>query len=150
LGVFGYLAYRNMRQAHNRIQPVINNEINTNNYLRRRDRDLWTMAISEALFYVLTASFFPINLIQMLISQNLIPNKSVQYLQIQSFLFFIIIFLVLINHASPFYIYLIVSKPFRRNFKQLIIRFYQKLTRQQPALIVARRHQTSTVGDTPV
>jgi hypothetical protein len=128
LGVFGYLAYRNMRQAHNRIQPVINNEINTNNSMRRRDRELWVMVMSEVLVYILTASFFAIDFTQMLIGQNIIPHQSVQYSQIQSFLFFISNLLLFINRSSPFYIYLIVSKSFRRHFIQLIIKFYQKLT----------------------
>jgi ABC-type methionine transport system permease subunit len=157
LGVFGYLTYRNIRQAHNRIQPVINNEINANNSLRRRDRELWTMIISETFVYILTASLFPITLAQMLITQNLLTNKSVQYLQIESFLFFIATLLLFINRATPFYVYLIVSKPFRRNFVQLIIKFYRKLTRQQqqqqreqPVQIVDRTHQASRIQDTRV
>jgi hypothetical protein len=120
LCIFGYLAYRNMRQAHNRIQPVLNNQININNSMRRRDRELWVMVISEVLVYVVTASFYPITVIEMMISQNIISNKSVEYLQIESFLSFIGLFFVFINRASPFYIYLIVSKPFRRNFIELI------------------------------
>jgi hypothetical protein len=152
LGVFGYLAYRNMRQVHNRIQPVINNEINTKNSIGRRDREMWTMVISEALVYILTASFFPIILTEMLISQNIIPNKSFQYLQIESFLLFIASWLLFINRATPFYICFIVSKQFRRNFKRLIIKFYQKLTRQQPQPVqmVGRTHQASTMRDTYV
>jgi hypothetical protein len=133
LGVFGYLAYRNMRQAHNRIQPVINNEINTNNSMRRRDRELWVMVMSEVLVYILTASFFAIDFTQMLIGQNIIPHQSVQYSQIQSFLFFISNLLLFINRSSPFYIYLIVSKSFRRHFIQF-----------------GRTHQASTIRDTRV
>jgi hypothetical protein len=88
----------------------------------------------------------------MLITQNVIPNKSGQYLQIESFLSFTAYFLIFINRASPFYVYLIVSKQFRRNFKQLIMKFYQKLTKQQPETvqIVGRTHQASKIRDTPV
>jgi hypothetical protein len=152
LGVFGYLAYRNMRQVYNRIHPVISNELNRNNPIGRRDRELWIMVISEALVYILTASFFPICLTEMLISQTIIPKKSVQYLQIEYFLLFITSWLLFINRATPFYICFIVSKQFRRNFKQLIIKIYQKLTRQQPqpVQIVDRRHQASTIQDTLV
>jgi hypothetical protein len=141
-----------MRQVHNRIQPVINNEINTKNSIGRRDREMWTMVISEALVYILTASFFPIILTEMLISQNIIPNKSLHYLQIEYFLLSISSWLLFINRATPFYICFIVSKQFRRNFKRLIIKFYQKLTRQQPqpVQIVGRTHQASTIGDTYV
>ncbi len=94
-------SYRNMRQAHNRIQPVPNNQININNTMGRRDRELWVMVISEVLVYILTASFYPITVIEMLISQNIISNKSVQYLQIESFLSFIGLFVLFINCALP-------------------------------------------------
>jgi hypothetical protein len=90
-----------MRQAHNRIQPVPNNQININNTMGRRDRELWVMVISEVLVYILTASFYPITVIEMLISQNIISNKSVQYLQIESFLSFIGLFVLFINCALP-------------------------------------------------
>jgi len=147
LGISGYLTYRNMKQAHNRIQPVINNDINANNTLGRRDRELRTMVISEALVYIFTTTPFALNLIQLYITQNLIPNKSVQYSQIESFLSFTASFLLFINRASAFYIYLIVSKPFRRNFIKLIIKFYQKLTRQQPqpVEIVGRTNEGSRI-----
>jgi hypothetical protein len=150
LCIFGYLAYRNMRQAQKRIQPVLNNQININNSIGRRDRELWLMVISEVLVYIITVVFYPITVIEMMISQNIIPNKSVEYLQIESFFYFLGFFLLLMNRALPFYIYLIVSKPFRRNFIQLIIKFYQKVTRQQPqpVEIVGRTHQALTMRDT--
>jgi hypothetical protein len=86
-----------------------------------------------------------------MISQNIIPNKSVEYLQIESFFSFLGFFLLFMNRALPFYIYLIVSKPFRRNFIELIIKFYQKVRRQepQPVQIVGRTHQASTMRNTP-
>jgi hypothetical protein len=151
LCIFGYLAYRNTRQAHNRIQPVLNNQININNPMRRRDRELWVMVISEVLVYIITVIFYPITVIEVLISQNIIPNKSVEYLQIESFLFFLGFFLLFMNRALPFYIYLIVSKRFRRNFIQLIIKFHQKRRREepQPVQIVGRTHQASAMRDTP-
>jgi hypothetical protein len=118
--------------------------------MRRRDRELWVMVISEVLVYIITVVFYPISVIEMMISQNIIPNKSVEYLQIESLFYFLGFFLLLMNRALPFYIYLIVSKQFRRNFIQLIIKFYQKVTRQQsqPVQIVGRTHQASTMRDT--
>jgi hypothetical protein len=74
----------------------------------------------------------------MLISEYVIPNKSFQYLQIEIFIVNIAVFLLFVNSAAPFYTYLISSKSFRRDFKQLIINSYRKLTRQTPVEIVAR------------
>jgi hypothetical protein len=114
-----------MRDAHNRIQTIINNEINTKNSLERRDRELRTMIILEALVYILTVSFYPINLIQNLISQHYnTERKRSIFTNSIFFLSFTALLLIFINRAAPFfYIYLIVSKPFRRNFIKLIIKF---------------------------
>jgi hypothetical protein len=74
----------------------------------------------------------------MMISQYTMPNKSFQYLQIELFILNIAIFLLFVNCAAPFYTYLISSKPFRRDFKQLIIKIYWKSRGQTPVEIVPR------------
>jgi hypothetical protein len=136
--IFGYLTYRNIRQTRNRIQPIEQNTINANISTQRRNRDLLIIVIAEVVTYFVTTALFPLILLEMLISEYLIPNKSFQYLQIEIFIVNIAVFLLFVNSAAPFYIYLISSKSFRRDFKQLIINSYRKLTRQTPVEIVAR------------
>ena len=150
LGIFGYLTYRNMRQMHNRVQPIVQNTINANNSIQRRDRDLLIIVIAEVVIYVITTALFPLILLEMMISQYVIPNKSFQYLQIEIFILNIAYFLLFINSAAPFYTYLISSKSFRRDFKQLIINSYWKLRRQTPVQIVSRINQTLTQRETRV
>jgi hypothetical protein len=148
--IFGYLTYRNMKQIHNRIQPVVQNRVNTNTSIQRRDRDLLIIVIAEVVTYVITTALFPLILLEILISEYVMPNKSVQYLQIEIFIFNIALFLLFVNCAAPFYTYLISSKSFRRDFKQLIINIYGKLRRQPTIQIVPRMDQKLTKKETRV
>jgi len=132
--VLGYLTYRNMRQLRNRIQPMAQDMTNTNNSVQRRDRDLLIIVISEVFVYVITTSLLPLIQLEMLITQYAMPNKSFQYLQAETFTYNISLLLLFIFSAAPFYTYLISSKSFRRDFKQLIINTYWKLTRQTPVV----------------
>jgi TM2 domain-containing membrane protein YozV len=137
LCIFGYLTYCNMRDIHNRVRSIVNHDIS----LRRRDRELMVIVISEVFFYIITTSPYPIIVLEMMISRYVISNKTIQYSQIESFIFTIAFLLLFVNNTAPFYIYLIVSKSFRRNFKQLFIDFYGKLRRNEtPVQIIPRRY----------
>jgi len=128
--VFGYLTYHNMRQLRNRIQPMAQDMTNMNKSIQRRDRDLLIIVISEVFVYVITTSLFPLIQLEMLITQYTMPNKTFQYLQAEIFTLNISLLLLFIFSAAPFYTYLISSKSFRRDFKQLIINTYWKLKSQ--------------------
>jgi hypothetical protein len=140
LSVIGYLTYRNMRQTHIRVQPFVNNRNYGNISIRRRDRELLIIVFSEVFVYVVTTTSYPLILLEMMISRYVISNKCIQYSQIESFIFTISFLLLFVNNAAPFYIYLISSKSFRQDFKQLIINFYRKLRNQPPIPIVPRTH----------
>jgi hypothetical protein len=86
----------------------------------------------------------------MVISRYIISNKSVQYSQIEGFILTIAYLLLFANSAMPFYIYLMSSKSFRRDFKQLIINAYRKLRRQPIGLTVATIHQISAQRETRI
>jgi hypothetical protein len=150
LAIFGYLTYHNMRQMQNRVQPVVQNIINANISTQRRDRDLLIIVIAEVLVCVVTTTLFPLIQLEMLISEYTMPNKSFRYLEIEIFIVNIASFLLFINCAVPFYTYLISSKPFRREFKQLIIKSYWKLRRQTPVETVSRTNRTATQRETRV
>jgi len=130
LSVFGYLSYRNMRQLHNRIQPIAQGTNNANYSIRRKDRDLLIIVISEIFLYVITSSLFPLVLLEMMITQYVMPNKNSQYSQAEIFTFNISLLLLFIFSTAHFYTYLISSKSFRRDFKKLIIKSYWKLRRR--------------------
>jgi len=148
LGIFGYLTYRNMRRMQLRVQPIIHNRIHANHNIRRQDRDLLIMVISEVLLYIVTTIPFPLILLEMMISGYAISNKSIQYYQIEGFILTIAYLLLFLNASIPFYIYLISSKSFRRDFKQLFISTYRKLRRRPTILPVSRIHQTVAQRET--
>jgi hypothetical protein len=148
--VFGYLTYRNMRQMRTRVQPIGQNTTNTHVSTQRRDRDLLIIVIAEVLVYVITTALFTLILLEMLITEYTMPNKSFQYLQIEIFIVNIAIFLLFVNCAAPFYTYLISSKSFRREFKQLIIKSYWKLRGQTPVETISRTDRTITQQETRV
>jgi hypothetical protein len=150
LAVFGYLSYRHLRQMHNRIQPIGHDRNVANNSIQRRDRDLLVLVISEVIVYVITTALFPLVLLEMMISQYTMPNKSLQYFQTEIFTINIGLLLLFINSAAPFYTYFISSKSFRRDFQQLIINSYQKLRRQTSVQVVPRKDQTVRQRDTQV
>ncbi|CAF1182333.1 unnamed protein product [Adineta steineri] len=130
MSICGYLTYRNMRHIRVRIQPAVNNTNEGNVNIRQRDRDLLTIVMYEIFIYILTASIYPILFIETIITNNTISSKSAQHLQIESFLLFMAYLLLSVNSAAACYIYLVLSKSFRRDFKQLFIYIYRKLTRQ--------------------
>jgi len=150
LCIFGYLTYRSMRQMQLRVQPMANNRIDANNNIRRQDRDLLIIVISEVLLYIVTTIPFPLILLEKMISGYIIPNKSVRYSQIEGFILSIAYLLLFANSAIPFYIYLISSKSFRRDFKQLFINGYRKLRRQPIILTVSAIPQTLAHRETVV
>jgi hypothetical protein len=102
LAIFGYLTYRNMRQMQTRVQPVVQNTINANISIQRRDRDLLIIVMSEIFVCVVTTVLFPFILLEMMISPYVMPNKSFQYLQVEIFIFNIATFLLFIDSAAPF------------------------------------------------
>jgi hypothetical protein len=150
LSVFGYLSYRHLRQVRRRIRPIAHDRNEAKNLIRRRDRDLLVLVISEVIVYVITTALFPLILLEMMISQYTLPNKSFQYFQTEIFTLNIAFLLLFINSAAPFYTYFISSKSFRRDFRELIVNSYQKLRRQTPVQIVPRKDQAVRQRDTHV
>jgi hypothetical protein len=143
-GIFGYLTYRNMRQIRNRVQPIRQNTNAANGPIRRRDRDLLVIVISEVFVYIITSILYPFIYLEATISNYIISNKSVQYRQIEGFMYNIAYLLIFINSAAPFYTYLVSSKSFRQDFKQLIINNYRKIRRHRVNPTVHRMDQTAT------
>jgi hypothetical protein len=150
MGIFGYLTYRNMRQMRSRVQPIIHNRIDTDHSIRRLDRDLLIIVISEVVVYIVTTTLFPLILLEMLISQYVISNKSIQYFQMEIFILNIALVLLSVNDSIAFYIYLISSKSFRRDFKQLITKGYRKLRIHPVTMPVTRTNLDVTQRDTRV
>jgi len=149
-GIFSYLTYRNMRQRNLRVQAFKHNTNDVNIPIRRRDRDLLILVISELILYAVTTIPYPLIFSETIISRYIIPNKSVQYSQIEALIFTIVYLLVNVNHGASFYVYLVLSKSFRRDWKQLITNGYRKLGRQPRTVATIRTNQKVIQQETSV
>ncbi len=61
--------------------------------IRGRDRDLLIIVISELVLYAVTTIPYPLIFSEAIISRYIIPNKSIQYSQIEAFIFTIYFFI---------------------------------------------------------
>ena len=148
--IFGYLAYRNMRLRRIQVQPIGHGTNEESYNAQRRDRNLLIIVMPEVILYVLTTSLYPTILAEMTITRYLIPNKSSQQSQMEGFIFTIATLLAYSNHGASFYVYLISSKSFRRDFKRLIVSFYRKARGLTSVEDIARTNQTRTQQETRV
>jgi len=128
--IFTILAIKSLTEVRNRVQPfVTRNSITTNQsmtiVLRKRDRNLIKMVFIEVIFYVISTMPFSIYLIYKMITNNLIKSEERQ--QIESFINYLTqSFLMYLNTALPFYIYILTSKAFRSEFKIAWIKLWKK------------------------
>ena len=124
MSVFGYWTYHNMRRLHEHIRS---SKRSTNH----RDRDLLTMVLVEVLVYAATMFWYPFILLEIAITTYLDINKSTELIQIEGLLSTVGALFVFINSAIAFYLYLIVSKQFRRDFQNLLIRWKSCVRRRE-------------------
>jgi hypothetical protein len=131
MSVFGYWTYRNVRQLYARIRPAetaVNHQAITT--VPRRDQDLLTMVLTEVLVYAATMFWYPFILLEIALTTYLDVRKSTERIQIEGLLYTIATLFLYINSAIAFYLYLIVSKPFRKDLKELITRWGHRITRR--------------------
>jgi hypothetical protein len=113
---FGFKTMRNFSLIHSRVQP--NNNHNNNFRIKRRDYSLMVMLMWEVIVYLFSTIPYPVQTLYLAVTSSIM--KSNLRLQIESFITFMAYsFLIYINSASPFYIYVTT---FRNECKRLIIR----------------------------
>ena len=144
------LTYRNLRRLRRRIQPAALDGSVANVSIQRRDRDLLVLVLSEVIIYVSATSLFPAVLLETMISQYIMPTKSLQYFQAQMFAMNVAILLLCTYSAAPFYTYMISSTSFRRDFQQLIMYCYRKAERPAPHQTRSQINRALTQQDTRV
>lgn len=150
LSIFACLTFRNMKQLRNRIQPSSQGSRHTNPTIQRRDRNLLILVIAEVIFYIITTAPFSVIQLEIMISQYVLGTKSVYISLPELFALNIATLLLYILSAAPFYIYMSASASFRRDFRQLIVFIYRKLTKQPIDLSTHRTNETMTQRDTRV
>jgi hypothetical protein len=122
---FGFKAMRNLHAIHSRIQPNNNND-NNNFRIKRRDYSLMVMLMWEVIVYLFSTIPYPVQTLDLAVTSNMM--KSTLRLQIESFITFMAYsFLIYINSAAPFYIYVTTCRTFRHECKRLIIRIERRM-----------------------
>ena len=127
MAVFGYLAFRNMKRLHTRVHASGNGN-NGAAVVHRQDRNMLAMLLAEVSVYVVTMSLYPIITLEVAVTASI--SKDPQRLQIEGFLQFMALFLIYVNTSAPFFIYIKVSKAFRREFIEMISQPWRKATGQ--------------------
>jgi hypothetical protein len=114
MSVFGYLTARSLRQRHA-----------ANEHIRRKDNDLMRMLIAEIMINIFTSIPFSANLLYGTVTFNVV-GKSAQRVEIEAFANFVSQFMIHMLSVAPFYLFLISSKTFRREFTQIIVGWWYK------------------------
>ncbi|CAF1140241.1 unnamed protein product [Rotaria magnacalcarata] len=128
---FNTLLIRNLKGLRSRIQPIRDNAENkqSNNMLRKRDRDLMKMNFVEVMIYII------------------ILQKSLEQQQIESFINYLTqSFLMYLNTAMSFYIYTLTSSSsFRQECKRVLFKFYALIMRKQLRNLHNNSDRTMTI-----
>ncbi|CAF1215347.1 unnamed protein product [Adineta ricciae] len=129
--VFGSMLANNLRHLRTKVQPQGDNPIvvnNNNPRLNKRDASLMRLVLVEVLIYVCCTFSFPIMQIYNQVTSSMNSSKSTQQKQIESFINFMIqSFLLYLNYSTTFYVYLLTSKAFRNEVKQLLMKYTRKI-----------------------
>jgi hypothetical protein len=92
---------------------------------RQRDRSLMRLVIAEVTVNIVTS--FPSSINTIYGAATLyVTNKSAKRLQIESFLSFVALFILYLLNVAPFYMLILTSKPFRKEFINIIVKFWYK------------------------
>jgi hypothetical protein len=114
---FGFKTVRNLRLIHVRVRP--NNDASFR--IKRRDSSLMVMLMWEVIVYLISTTTYPVQTLYLTVTNGIV--KSTLRLQIESFITYMAnSFLIYINSASPFYVYISTSRTFHYECKQLFKR----------------------------
>ncbi|CAF0938582.1 unnamed protein product [Didymodactylos carnosus] len=128
LGLFGYLTYRNFGRKQIKIEPLSNNSSSKGvvsittiaiTTLRSIDKQLISMLLIQIIVYILcTVPFCAYTIYYVVVVQNY-TQATVMQIAITDLFNTIASLLFYVNYTFSFYIYMISSKPYRKQFKNL-------------------------------
>jgi hypothetical protein len=120
--VFGILLWKNLKHVRVRIQPLERANNPRQQGLQKRDLDLMKFVLAEVVVGIILTLPQLINLLYTALTSN-VPNKSQNRIQIETFINFITLFILFyLNYCVSFYLYVIMSKPFRQEIKRTIFK----------------------------
>jgi hypothetical protein len=129
--VFGFLTVRDLHQRHA-----------GNVQLRRKDHDLMRMVIVEVIVSLCTVMLYSAYLLYST-ATFFVVNKSADRLQIESFISFLGNFIITAHGVAPFYIFIISSKTFRREFTHIVANWWYKYILRRARVAPINDHVTA-------
>ncbi len=116
------LLMKDLRQLRSRVRPV-----DYTRRVNRRDIKFIKLVFVEVIVYILCTFAHPLTLIYTQITNTTVLNKSAERKQIESFINFITMSLLLyLNYNTTFYVHILTSKVYRMEVKQLILKLIKK------------------------
>ncbi|CAF0968465.1 unnamed protein product [Adineta ricciae] len=140
--ILSILILKNLKNIRGSVRPQEQAD-NTQRHqlLSRRDMNLLKLTFAEVISCFVLSFLYPINALYGVIASN-VPNKSKERIQIEGFMtFFAQVFLLYLNYCITFYLYVIISKPFRQEIKRVIFRVLKRPERNDNTTIPLRSIQ---------
>ena len=125
MSICSILVIRNLQKTRSRSRLINTNRQKrvSTHVLRKRDRDLIRMLLVDILVYIVTTVPLSVFLVYRIVTQE--SNKTRQNLQVESFINYMCqTFMMYLNTALPFWIYLSTSGSFRGQSLRIIIEVY--------------------------
>lgn len=115
---FAILLVKRIRRSLSQVQPL-----NTNNRLHRREVFLIKVVLVEIVVYIVCTFMYPPVTVYLQVTSSITPSKTAERQQIESFVNFIFMSLLLyLNYNTAFYIHISTSKIFRNEVKQFVLK----------------------------
>ncbi|CAF3338935.1 unnamed protein product [Rotaria socialis] len=133
LCTFGVLMVINLKELRANIQTLGNRKIIS--ILRKRDRDMMRMLLTELVIYIITTIPNTVALIYKAAAPPAANGSERQC--IESFVFYFVReFLLYLNNSLSFWIYLITSQSFRHEFKRLLLHLFSFVKHKKPQVAI--------------
>jgi hypothetical protein len=111
-----------LRQVRFRVRPLDNTR-----QFNRRDINLVKLTLVEVVVYILCTFGYPLTIIYMNTTNNIVLKKTTERRQIELFINFVTMsLLVYLNYNTTFYVHFCTSKTYRIEMKQLIVKLIRK------------------------
>jgi hypothetical protein len=128
--MFCILLLNNLKKIRRRLQPIMNTTLPVYQLLRKRDRDMMRMLLIEVICYISTT--VPVTVLYIYNAVTGTEMKNDERRQIESFVFYLTTaFFLYINNSLSFWIYISVSRSFRLELRNLMIKCYVFITSRQ-------------------
>ncbi|CAF2117258.1 unnamed protein product [Rotaria magnacalcarata] len=129
LFTFGVLMMINLKESRANAQTLGNRKIVS--IIRKRDRNMMRMLLTELTIYIITTIPNTVVLIYKVATPPAANGSERQC--IESFVFYFArVFLLYLNNSLSFWIYLITSQSFRHEFKKLLFHLFSFVEHKKP------------------